>query len=366
MALRRLAAAAAHVLARSLLAGRPSTAAGSGLAGRPSTAAGSGLAAGATAPAGPTAATAATAGARAPLAARARATLFGATVAFATAPAGAAAMTATAATTSTASATSTTASATAPATPSAAVRALRRAVRTALAAYRAGRLDLGLARLARKDVALIDPDLDADVAVGRRGLRETVVDVGAQGLQRDLALAVLLAPRHLCACQPAGAHDADSPHARLYRPQHRLAHRPLVGGTLLDLLGYRFGDELRVHVRVADLLHADVNLLLGQPLQRRAQVVYALAAAPDDDPRLGGVQRDLDPVARALDLHARDGGGSMVLLDVAPDLIVFIEGVGEAAVRHVPFAFPVPDNADAKPDGVDFLSQSVLPSLFLA
>src|SRR5579884_2804572 len=288
MALRRLAAAAAHVLARSLLAGRPSTAAGSGLAGRPSTAAGSGLAAGATAPAGPTAATAATAGARAPLAARARATLFGATVAFATAPAGAAAMTATAATTSTASA---------------AVRALRRAVRAARAAYRAGRLDLGLARLARKDVALIDPDLDADVAVGRRGLRETVVDVGAQGLQRDLALAVLLAPRHLCACQPAGAHDADTPHAQLHRPQHRLAHRPLVGDTLLDLLGYRFGNELRVHVRVADLLHADVNLLLGQPLQRRAQVVYALAAAPDDDPRLGGVQRDLDPVARALDLH---------------------------------------------------------------
>src|ERR1700722_8145827 len=63
-----------------------------------------------------------------------------------------------------------------------------------------GRLavDLVLGRnLVRQDVALVDPDLDPDAAVGGLGLTEAVVDVGAQGVQRDPTFPVELPARTL-------------------------------------------------------------------------------------------------------------------------------------------------------------------------
>src|SRR5260221_39120 len=57
------------------------------------------------------------------------------------------------------------------------------------------------------DLALVDPDLDADPAERRLGLGEAVVDVGAQRVQRHTTLAVLLGARHLGATQAAAAAD---------------------------------------------------------------------------------------------------------------------------------------------------------------
>src|SRR5206468_6739362 len=65
---------------------------------------------------------------------------------------------------------------------------------------------LGHARVAaRHDLALVDPDLDADAA--GRGLRldEAVVDVGANRVQRDAALGVLLRAAHLGTAEAARA-----------------------------------------------------------------------------------------------------------------------------------------------------------------
>jgi hypothetical protein len=145
------------------------------------------------------------------------------------------------------------------------------------------------------------------VAVGRQRLSEAVVDIGAQGMQRDFALAILLAAGHLRSGQTAGTHHADAAHAQFHGAQHGLAHGALIGDTLLDLLRNGFGHQLRVDVGVADLLNADMDLLFGQFLQFGPQVVHALAAAPDDDAGLGRMQRDFDAVAGALDLDAGDG-----------------------------------------------------------
>src|SRR5579859_3122736 len=76
-----------------------------------------------------------------------------------------------------------------------------------------GRLpaDLVLAGdLVGKDVALVDPDLDADAAERGAGLAKAVVDVGPQGVQRNPALAIELPPRHLRAAEAAGALDPDA------------------------------------------------------------------------------------------------------------------------------------------------------------
>ena len=59
------------------------------------------------------------------------------------------------------------------------------------------------------DLALVDPDLHADAAVGRLRLGEAVVDVRAQRVQRDAALRVLLR-RATSRCRPGGRRTGPS------------------------------------------------------------------------------------------------------------------------------------------------------------
>ena len=86
------------------------------------------------------------------------------------------------------------------------------AVTTVAAALTALLIGLGSIQGARsgaqglgQDLALVDPHLHADTAVGGSGLSEAVVDVGAQGLQGDGALVIVLAAGDLSAAQTAGA-----------------------------------------------------------------------------------------------------------------------------------------------------------------
>src|SRR5215475_1690869 len=67
----------------------------------------------------------------------------------------------------------------------------------------------GLLALAQH-LALEDEHLHADRAVGGAGLRESVLDVGAQRVQGHAALAVPLRARDLGAVQPARAGDLDA------------------------------------------------------------------------------------------------------------------------------------------------------------
>src|SRR5437870_10765485 len=79
------------------------------------------------------------------------------------------------------------------------------------------------------DVALVDPDLDADAPEGGPRLGEAVVDVRPERVQRDLALVVALTAAHLGAAEAAGAGDLDALGPRLDRGVDRLAHRPAEG-----------------------------------------------------------------------------------------------------------------------------------------
>src|SRR5438552_2129225 len=80
-------------------------------------------------------------------------------------------------------------------------------------------------RVAPHDLALVDPYLDADHAVGRLGLTEAVIDVGAQGMQRDATFAIPLRTRDLDSIQTARAHDLDALRSESHRVLHRTLHR---------------------------------------------------------------------------------------------------------------------------------------------
>src|SRR3989442_272792 len=105
---------------------------------------------------------------------------------------------------------------------------------------------LGLAAVTLgHDLALVDPDLDADPAERRLRLDEAVVDVRADRVQRHAALGVGLRAAHLGAAEPSAARDLDSLGARAHRRRERTLHRATERHAILQLLRDRLRDELR-------------------------------------------------------------------------------------------------------------------------
>src|SRR6185437_4547458 len=105
-----------------------------------------------------------------------------------------------------------------------------------------GRRHLCRLGVVRHDLALKHPHLDADDAVGRVRLGESVFDVRAQCVQRNPSLAVPLAARDLDAVQPPRAHHFYTLRAEAHRVLHRTLHRAPEHDPLLELLRDRVGD----------------------------------------------------------------------------------------------------------------------------
>src|SRR5215210_9559214 len=146
-----------------------------------------------------------------------------------------------------------------------------------------GRLRRSAAALLLEEISLVDPDLDPDHAVGGPGLRDAVVDVGLQGVERQPPLLIPLRARDLGASQPSADHDLDPLGAEAESRFHGLLHRPAEGDAALELARDRLGHELRVELRPLDLLDIDVHLAAHLLLQLVAQLVDLGAPAADDD-----------------------------------------------------------------------------------
>src|ERR1019366_7950334 len=114
-----------------------------------------------------------------------------------------------------------------------------------------------------QNFALVQPRLDADHPV--RGVRfgETVIDVGAQGVQRKLPLQIPFAARDFRAVQTAAHAHLDALAAEAQRRIHRFAHRPPEGHALFQLQSDRFAHQLRVQLRLVHFLYVDEDLTLG-------------------------------------------------------------------------------------------------------
>jgi hypothetical protein len=152
---------------------------------------------------------------------------------------------------------------------------------------------------------MIDPDLDADDAIGRMRLGQAIIDIGAQCLEWHTALRLLLDARDLSAAESATHHhfDAFGPHT--HRLLHGLLHGPPERDTLLELIGDAARHKIGVQFGRANLDDAQAHLLLRQALQILAQSLNALAALANHNAWLGGVDGDGDlRPGDALDLDA--------------------------------------------------------------
>src|SRR6266545_2618736 len=183
-------------------------------------------------------------------------------------------------------------------------------------------------------LALVEPHLHANLAVGRAGFGEAVVDVGAQRLQRQLPVQIPLRPRDFRAVQPSRHAHLDAARAEPQRRFHRLAHRAAEGHALFELHGHRLGDELRLELRLLDLLDVDEDLAARALLDLLLQLVDFRPLAADDDAWTRGVDVDLQVVRRALGLDARDPGVREALLQVLPQGEVLVEQLRVVLVRE--------------------------------
>src|SRR5581483_583700 len=206
----------------------------------------------------------------------------------------------------------------------------------------------GVAEAGGHDLALVDPDLDADPPGGRARLDEAVVDVGADRVQRHAAFVVGLAPAHLAAAETARALDLHAGRTGANRARERALHRAAERDAVRELLGDRLRDELRVELGTLDLVDVDVDVLLRDRVQLLTERVDLDAGLADDDPRTRGVDVDRDPLLVLPDQDVRQPGVRELLVDVLADADVLEDVRGDFLLPRVPVRLPVVDDADAQ------------------
>ena len=207
----------------------------------------------------------------------------------------------------------------------------------------------------RHDLALVDPDLDANAAVRGLGLGEAVIDVSAQRLERHAALRVLLRAAHLAATEAATALDADALGAGAHSGLHRALHRAAEGHAILQLLRDGLRHQARVQLGALDLVDVDLHGTAGDRVDLLAEGVDLDTGLADDDARTGGVDVDRDLLRVLADMNIRQACMAQLVVDVLPDLDVLTQVAGELAIG-APVRLPVVNDADAEAARMNFLA----------
>ena len=211
-----------------------------------------------------------------------------------------------------------------------------------------------------EDLALEDPDLDAAGAVGRVRRRRAVIDIGAQRMQRNAALAVPFQARDLGAAETARAVDADALGAEAHRRLHGALHGAAEGDAALELLGDRIGDQRRVDLGLAHLDDVDGHVRVRHLVDELAQLLDVGALLADHHARAGRVDGDAALLVRTLDDDLRDGGLLELLHQRFADRHVLVQQLAILVLAGEPARIPGPVDAEPKTDRIDFLTHLAL------
>src|SRR5262245_50650653 len=210
-------------------------------------------------------------------------------------------------------------------------------------------------RVVLHDLAFEDPDLHAAGAVGGECGGDAVIDVGAQRVQRHATFAVPLHARDFGAAETARTVDADAtgtePHGRL----HGALHGAPKGDAALELLRDRFGDQLGVELRLADLDDVDDDVGLGEASDLAAQLLDVRALLADHDARARRLHGDAALLVRPLDHDLRHRRLLEVFHQFLADLNVLVQELAVLGLAGVPARIPGAVDAEPQADWIDLL-----------
>src|SRR5690606_7108319 len=212
-----------------------------------------------------------------------------------------------------------------------------------------------------EDLALVNPYLDADHAVGGVRLGKAVVDVRAQGVQRHAALAVPLRTGDLGAVEATGHVDLDAQGAQAHRVAHGALHRAAEHDAALELLGDRLGHQLRVKLGLAHFGHVDVRRNAHHRAHFLAQLLDVLTALADHHTRAGRVDGDARRLGRTLDHDLADPGLGQLLAQHLAHLQVGRKVLGILPLARVPLGVPVLGDAQTDAGGMNFVTHITCP-----
>src|SRR5438093_4720165 len=188
----------------------------------------------------------------------------------------------------------------------------------------------------RKHLALENPHLDADDAVGRLGFGKAVVDIGAQGMQWHAPLAIPFGARDFDSVEPPGAHDLDALGTETHCVLHRALHGAAEHDPLFELLRDRIGHELRIDFGLANLLDIESDIGAHHLAQVAPQRLDVLAFLADDDSRTRAVDRDARVFRRPLDGDLPDRCVRKLLPEIVAHLDVLVQRCRELLAVRVP------------------------------
>src|SRR5499426_435149 len=211
-------------------------------------------------------------------------------------------------------------------------------------------------RIVFHDLALEDPDLDAAGAIGGESRGHAIVDVRAQRMQRHAALAIPFHARDLGAAEAPRAVDADAAGAEPHRRLHGALHGAAEGHAALELLRDRFGDELSIELRLADLDDVDHDVGFRELGDLLAKLLDVGALLADDDARPRRLNGDAALLVRPLDHDLRHRRLLEVLHQLLADLDVLVQQLPVLVLAGVPARIPGAVDAEAQADWIDLLT----------
>src|SRR6202012_1277241 len=136
--------------------------------------------------------------------------------------------------------------------------------------------------------------------------------------------------------EPARAVDADALGAEAHRRLHGALHRAAERDAALQLLGDRFGDQLRVELGLPDLDDVDDHVRVGDVRNLLAQLLDVGALLADDDARARRLDGDAALLVRPRDHDARDRRLLEGLMQLLADLRVLVKFLSIRGLARVP------------------------------
>src|SRR5690606_32486208 len=171
-----------------------------------------------------------------------------------------------------------------------------------------------------------------------------------------------LRARDLRTVQAARHANLDALGADPHRVRDRPPHRAAELHAALELLRDALGDELRVELRLPDLGDVEPHVLdrhAEQLRDFRPQLLDVLALLADHDAGTSGVNRDVGPLRRPLDVDAADGCVLELALQESADRVILLHVARKRPRVGIPPGRPVLGDAEPDADRMYFLTHAI-------